>query len=352
MTRTGRENNFVVLRLCAAIMVISGHMANLMLISVPMLFQRNVHALGVYIFFMIGGYLITKSWMSDPHPVRYAVKRFMRIWPPLAVFVLFAAFVAGPLLSTFSVQEYFLSGGWKYYLWNIALYIMYSLPGVFTGNPYPNAVNGSLWTLPVEAAMYIVVPLLLTLCAAESKTRRSKTCIVLFTALVCILDGCLLAFFPDARLVFYGTDWVSALHNIPFYLIGVVCAVIDIRRYLSLQVAMVLVLLLSCMKMNYVKMQFVLYAALPYLVFSLAFTPQAIFSKLNQKAEISYGMYLYGFFIQQCVMAVSTRMGWQIEFMTALVISCIFTVGIAYASYYLVERPAQKLCSRILEKCR
>ena len=174
MVRTGRENNFGILRLCAAIMVISGHMANLMLLPVPTLFGRQVHALGVYVFFLIGGYLITKSWMSDPHPICYAVKRFMRIWPPLAAYVLFAAFVAGPLLSELSAAEYFASGGWKTYLLNLCLYIMYSLPGVFARNPYPNAVNGSLWTLPVEAAMYVAVPLLLTLCAARTKHNAQK----------------------------------------------------------------------------------------------------------------------------------------------------------------------------------
>ena len=32
--------------------------------------------------------------------------------------------------------------------------IRYDLPGVYVNNPYKNAVNGSLWTLPYEVKMY------------------------------------------------------------------------------------------------------------------------------------------------------------------------------------------------------
>lgn len=66
----GRENNFAALRLIAALMVISGHMGYIVGSSIPTLFGRQIQSLGVYIFFLIGGYLITKSWMSDPHPLR------------------------------------------------------------------------------------------------------------------------------------------------------------------------------------------------------------------------------------------------------------------------------------------
>jgi len=37
---------------------------------------------------------------------------------------------------------------------------MYRLPGVFMENPRARGVNGSLWTLPVEVRMYVLVALL------------------------------------------------------------------------------------------------------------------------------------------------------------------------------------------------
>ena len=345
-----RDNNFAVLRLCAALMVISGHMGYIVGGSVPTLFGRSIQSLGVYILFLIGGYLITKSWMSDPHPLRYAIKRFMRIWPPLAVFVLFAAFVAGPILSTLPVKEYFSNAGFITYLRNLAFYIIYALPGVFTNLPYPNAVNGSLWTLPVEVLMYIVVPILLTVVRARKNTRLSKAALVVSCVLVCILDCCVYTYAPGLRLVVYGTDWISALHIIPFYLIGVVCTIPELRKYLNLQVALVLLFVCSCLNMSYVGMQIVLYFVMPYIVFSLAFAPKPAFTRLKGKAEISYGLYLYGFFVQQLVVAVAQKFGYQIGFMPAFVISCVLTAVAAYASYYFVERPALALSRKILKK--
>lgn len=345
-----RNNNFVVLRLCAALMVISGHMGHIIAGPVPTLFGRQIQSLGVYVFFLIGGYLITKSWQSDPHPVRYAIKRFMRIWPPLAVFVLFAAFVAGPMLSSLSVKEYFLSGGHIRYLDNLVLRIQYALPGVFSWNPYPNAVNGSLWTLPVEAVMYIIVPVLLTVVQAKKNTKVSKIALVAVCVFVCALDCYVYAYHPSLRIVIYGTDWVSALHIVPFYFIGVACTIPEFRKYLNLQVALVLILLVSCLNMSYLSMQIALYFVMPYVVFSLAFAPVPAFGWLDKKAEISYGLYLYGFFIQQLVVYLANRFGWTLGFMPAFVISCILTTIAAYLSYYLVEKPMLAVSKKLLKR--
>ena len=51
------------------------------------------------------------------------------------------------------------------YLRNIGLYVIYPLPGVFEGLPHSaRSVNGSLWTLPVEFAMYLIVALVGVVC--------------------------------------------------------------------------------------------------------------------------------------------------------------------------------------------
>ena len=86
----------------------------------------------------------------------------MRLWPALAVCVTIAAFVIGPLLTTLPLREYFLKGDrfgtpLGYVLHNAIFDIRPFLPGVFEHTPVRLYVNGSLWTIPVEASLYLCV---------------------------------------------------------------------------------------------------------------------------------------------------------------------------------------------------
>lgn len=97
----------------------------------------------------------------------------------LAAFVVISACVAGPVLSTLPVQEYFRHPFFGIYFKNLALNIQYALPGVFENNPYPVAVNGSLWSLPVKVTMYLVIPLLFSLIRyRKSQPRRFQIAII------------------------------------------------------------------------------------------------------------------------------------------------------------------------------
>ena len=139
-----RNNNIAVIKFIAAIMVITGHMAYILGVSLPIVLGTGIQIIGVKIFFLMGGYLITKSWLSDPIPKRYAEKRIMRLVPPLVMYTIIAILFSGIFLSTLSIKEYFTNPQTWRYLKNIVFCIEYSLPGVFENNIYPCAVNGSL----------------------------------------------------------------------------------------------------------------------------------------------------------------------------------------------------------------
>ena len=108
----------------------------------------------------MSGYLIASSWLASSSPKSFLIKRALRIFPALIVAVLLSVFVIGPMVTQFSLGRYLAADGTWTYLQNILLVTRYELPGVFTGNIYPDVVNGSLWTLPLEVLMYIGVMIL------------------------------------------------------------------------------------------------------------------------------------------------------------------------------------------------
>ena len=156
-----RINNFNIIRIVAAAMVIYGHMSSIMGVYKHTVYDQAVSSLAVKILFVISGYLIMVSLINDDHFGRYMVRRCFRIFPGLIGVVLFSALIIGPIFTNLPLSEYFTSKITWNYLRNILLYPIYVLPGVFSDYTYPNAVNGSLWTLPIEFALYLVLPALL-----------------------------------------------------------------------------------------------------------------------------------------------------------------------------------------------
>lgn len=116
---------------------------------------------GVCGFFTISGFLIIKSFHHSEGKIgRYLFNRAVRILPSYFVVVIIATFaLAG--ISTMPAGSYFSSGHtWRYLLANLSFmnFIEPSLPGVFDANDVTSAVNGSLWTMKIEWALYLSVP--------------------------------------------------------------------------------------------------------------------------------------------------------------------------------------------------
>ena len=108
-------------------------------------------------FFAISGLLIARSFDSRASIWHFTLARILRLWPALIVAVMLTAFVLGPTLSQLSPERYFSAREtWAYVPTNLALVARQdALPGLFADNPYPHAVNGSLWSLFYEVACYL-----------------------------------------------------------------------------------------------------------------------------------------------------------------------------------------------------
>lgn len=115
---------------------------------------------GVCGFFTISGFLIFRSYHNAGCNFKqYIYRRGVRILPSYIIVVVFFTLVLS-FVSSLSYCDYFSSSQtWRYLTANLlfANFIEPSLPGVFTDG-VTTAVNGSLWTMKVEWALYLSVP--------------------------------------------------------------------------------------------------------------------------------------------------------------------------------------------------
>lgn len=113
------------------------------------------------IFFAMSGFLIYGSYEKHRDARKYFHNRVTRILPTYFTILLLSAILLA-FLSSLPANEYFSSPQFWKYLGCNALFLNFlepSLPGVFSTENVLPAVNGALWTLKVEWAFYIFIPI-------------------------------------------------------------------------------------------------------------------------------------------------------------------------------------------------
>jgi len=318
-------NNFNLLRLFSAFLVLYGH--GHMLHQVPLNTDLS-HVLGLYIFFTISGFLIASSWSNDPNVVRYFVRRSWRIFPALIVVILLTVLVLGPLISTLSSDEYFNHPVTHQYLKNIFLRIYYELPGVFNENLYPNSVNGSLWTLPIEFSLYMSIVIIGVLIP----NGRLSSALLFGVCLSLTLLGPTLS--SDAIFI-YGFELKELFVLGGFFGAGAVIYHWNISRYFSVT-SFAIVLIVGVFMRQWPSFFAVfVYFMVPFLVICFGSMSSGRLDFFN-RADYSYGLYIYAFPVQQTILHLfpELSMFWSI--------SSTFFVTIVFAifSWHCIEKPA------------
>ena len=128
--------------------------------------KNTLGAYGVFMFFIISGFLLTRSLVRDSSAITYATNRALRILPAFVLCTLVAGLIIGPLVSSVPAAEYFRSGETgQFFKYSLDTLGDAPLPGVFDYNSRRLApvVNGSLWSLKYEAMCYVALLLLWTL---------------------------------------------------------------------------------------------------------------------------------------------------------------------------------------------
>jgi peptidoglycan/LPS O-acetylase OafA/YrhL len=323
-----RGNNFNLIRLVAAAAVIYGHAGVVLGDGTPDFFLRLIGykfigGLAVDVFFVLSGFLIAASAQSGQGFSYYIASRVLRIYPALLVCVILSITVLGTHFS--NGFEFFSASTWRYLWVNAsAVNTEYFLPGVFSGRP-DKAVNGSLWSIPVELRMYLLVGLLYLL----GVLARPALFNLLFF-------GCaLLAYFKPSAfepLLLHP----SHLHVVAMFSVGVFYWIN--RNAVPVQPWILLLMLFGAAAVHGTPKFAVAYMVLvPYALWCLAFAPGLLW--FNRIGDYSYGLYLYGWPVQQC---------WAALFPSATIMQNTFlsisaATLLAAASWRWVERPSLRL---------
>ena len=341
---THRTNNFDFLRLVGALAVVLGHAYPLVGAAqfAPGMIGYPAHAIGVIIFFSISGYLITASWSRNRDLVSYAAARILRIFPALVVTVVLTTYVLGPLVTALPTGDYLRDMVTADYLRNILMEPVYSLPGVFTDLPYPNVVNGSLWTLPAELFCYVVVPLALIV------PRRARPVVVLALLLLALWYASTAG--PESA-VFYGSRVVDAAAMWVFFAAGSLLR-LGHERFSGLfrtDVAVGLTALhVSVLGIQPAWALQWTQLVLPYVVLTIGLASTPVLRRSARFGDLSYGIYLWAFPVQQVLVHAFGVLNMAVNLVLVAGVSAL----LALASWHLVEKPSLRLKDRVPRRAR
>jgi peptidoglycan/LPS O-acetylase OafA/YrhL len=337
-----RQNNFDALRLVAAASVVFSHS---FLITegtqdhewlIWLTGNQSILGLvGVFVFFAISGFLVTQSFEATGDVWRFLVKRALRIFPGLFVATALSAFVLAPVVTTLCPSAFLLRPEpYEYVIGNTLLdQTVHELPGVmFVNNPVGLEINGSLWTLRLEFAMYLMV---LALGMLRLLSLRVALLLVAF-GMACLHFNMLdeLEKWGWFFQLLSGWGWL-----VGFFAAGMVLYKLRHTRIFDGRIAL---LAFAGLVLSVPLRQFILLFPLfgCYLVLWLALTPRLPVIPAARFGDLSYGIYIYGWPVEQGVIwLLGGRAVWWQVFLLALPTAA----ALAFLSWHLVESPALRL---------
>ncbi|WP_131725326.1 acyltransferase family protein [Chryseobacterium sp. Leaf180] len=329
-----RQNSFDFIRLLLSSLVIISHSypltgnENQEILSNITNGQIDFGSFAVNGFFALSGYFIFQSLQRSENIANYIWKRLLRLYPALIVLFLFTGLLV-PFLYQGNHLTSTLKNYWKFAADGLSLYnVKYFIPGIFGQNPYKGAVNGSLWTLAYEFSMYMVVMLFFTV------RRNRMTSLLVFIAFVA--SYFFFAFKPDFLAITFkklNLDTAQLYRLSTYFLAGSFLTFLPLKEWNTLlnRSILSLVLLTSLFAGLF---QWVAPLVLPVLILLFGFLKSEKLSFFSEKlGDISYGVYIYGFLVQQIFMSY-----FELKPFPLMIFSLTVTYILAYLSWHLVEK--------------
>ena len=305
---------------------------------------------GVPLFFFVSGFLIGRSYESNPRLGEYGRNRLFRIYPALwlCLAVSLALVIATGYMSTVEVAP----GSFVAWILCQVTFVQFYNPA-FMREYGVGVLNGSLWTICVELQFYIVVPILYRVFGGLSR-RRFDQVLVGLTLAFCLVnlgyqrwsEGS-----PDAIAVKLGM--VTFAPWFYMFLVGVLAQrhFARLHSLLAGRFALAVVLFAAC---SFVSVDLlgaatgnaldpIQFIGVAVLTFSAAYSWPSLSRRVLRGHDISYGIYIYHMPFVNLLLELGYVGRFWAPF-AVLAASVVATVG----SWFGVERPALRLKRRPL----
>jgi len=329
--------------------------------------HETLGGLAVAGFFVLSGFLITRSYKSSKNVGWFLWKRFLRIMPAFWLSLLIVAFILGPVAwihQHHHFADYFAKAAtspWHYVKVNFFLTmhewsirdLLVDTPFAMSGNPA--AWNGSLWTLIFEARCYLILGAF-----GFFGLLRHRWTVVAFTGLlyfVTVISATTAPYSPTnpAGTMQTLADWIPNAQASFFFLffLGSCCAlfanelVLDDRMGIGALIGAVLFLHYG----GWFEIGLPLFA-----YFLIWFGTRVKYSVFERFGDPSYGTYVMAFPIQMMLAEFGlsnlgrwTGIGGGLTYIT---VSLVLSGAVGYLSWHLLEKHALRLKNGIPRKAR
>lgn len=313
--------------------------------------QLGFGTLALNSFFLTSGFLVSQSWRHSKGYLDFLKKRVLRIYPGFITVCFVGAYVFAPLGLGIIRPIHYIVEYWSYVNVRDLAYTSLKLgspelPETFKTSPCYNDVNTSLWTIPYEFVCYQFVPLLALL-------RHRITPLVIFALVFALnvyhyndyqyynvegtIKSTFLPHFIQRRLSDETLDLLLNFeHFFGFFMAGVCFYAYRnyIPRSIYLATLALIVMLVATFWVKVFELAQLVFGA--YLLFYFAYSKRVRIHNFARYGDFSYGIYLYGWPIQQLVLLY---FGPKVGIMGIFFISMIFAFAAAYTSWHFIEKP-------------
>lgn len=327
-----RRNSLNAFRLVLASLVVVSHSWLLSGAGLqPKLGGIDLGTWAVIGFFGLSGFLITRSRLSGRSASSYYWNRALRILPGFLVCILVVAFVLAPISVMLKTgASYSFPSALTYVITNLPLSAQFvsqkGIESTLLGIPVAGVWNGPLWTLFWEACCYLLVGVLVSVVPSRWLRPVVVAMFLVGTSLVILTTAGLLDVSPQVGAVF--PLFVAFFAGALAYLFR---RSIDVGWPVLAACGLVMV---AAVLVGYAAAL----VALPLVILMLRFGDLVPLHRVGARYDISYGIYIYGWAVQQMIALVAAGSGMPVGWFVAL--SLLFTVPLAFLSCLLVERPA------------